>query len=252
MKSIKGILDKVLFFGLSALMLAACRQEEGKILSQNKMAAVLTDVYLTEAMLQNIDKKKKTDWSRGLKDVFFQDLAYRRILEKHHISEEDFYNSVAHYSQQYKVYAKIYAQVELNLQAIQAEVNERDKLEAKLRELAQEQAALIDALDTASYIKWFEIWAADSVRISPDTLVFHADSMILSDTSVLQTDNLSLYPLNCFNLYNTSFWPQSCVRDSSEWTVVDFEPEIKSEKALPGYKNANRLDLKKTIKEGEN
>lgn len=234
MNSIKDILTKVLLLGLSVLVLTACRQEEGKILSQKKMAAVLTDIYLTEAVLQNVDRKKKTEWSRGLEDVFFQDLAYGRVLEKHRINEEVFYNSVAHYSQQYKVYAKIYEQVELNLQAIRDEVDRRDKLETKLRELAQQQADLIEALDTASYIKWFEIWALDTIVLSDtlglqadtvvlsDTLGLQADPMVLSDTLGLQTDpvvlsdtlvsqtgDVLLSPLNDSILYTISFWPFS-------------------------------------------
>ena len=218
MNSIKDILTKVLLLGLSVLVLTACRQEEGKVLSQKKMAAVLTDIYLTEAVLQNVDRKKKTEWSRGLEDVFFQDLAYGRVLEKHRITEEVFYNSVAHYSQQYKVYAKIYEQVELNLQAIRDEVDRRDKLETKLRELAQQQAALVEALDTASYIKWFEIWALDTIVLS-DTLGLQADSVVLSDTLGLQTDSavlldtlvsqtgdVLLSPLNDSILYTISFF----------------------------------------------
>ena len=277
MNSIKDILTKVLLIGLSALVLTACRQEEGKILSQKKMAAVLTDIYLTEAVLQNVDRKKKTEWSRGLEDVFFQDLAYGRVLEKHRITEEVFYNSVAHYSQQYKVYAKIYEQVELNLQAIRDEVDRRDKLETKLRELAQQQAALVEALDTASYIKWFEIWALDTIVLSDtlglqadtvvlsDTLGLQADPMVLSDTLGLQTDpvvlsdtlvsqtgDVLLSPLNDSILYTISFWPKPVVRDRNEWTMADFTPGMESEKVLREDRNPVTVDLKRTIREVKN
>jgi hypothetical protein len=277
MNSIKDILTKVLLLGLSVLVLTACRQEEGKVLSQKKMAAVLTDIYLTEAVLQNVDRKKKTEWSRGLEDVFFQDLAYGRVLEKHRITEEVFYNSVAHYSQQYKVYAKIYEQVELNLQAIRDEVDRRDKLETKLRELAQQQADLIEALDTASYIKWFEIWALDTIVLSDtlglqadtvvlsDTLGLQADPMVLSDTLGLQTDpvvlsdtlvsqtgDVLLSPLNDSILYTISFWPKPVVRDRNEWTMADFTPGMESEKVLREDRNPVTVDLKRTIREVKN
>jgi hypothetical protein len=277
MNSIKDILTKVLLLGLSVLVLTACRQEEGKILSQKKMAAVLTDIYLTEAVLQNVDRKKKTEWSRGLEDVFFQDLAYGRVLEKHRINEEVFYNSVAHYSQQYKVYAKIYEQVELNLQAIRDEVDRRDKLETKLRELAQQQADLIEALDTASYIKWFEIWALDTIVLSDtlglqadtvvlsDTLGLQADPMVLSDTLGLQTDpvvlsdtlvsqtgDVLLSPLNDSILYTISFWPKPVVRDRNEWTMADFTPGMESGKVLREDRNPVTVDLKRTIREVKN
>ncbi|MDI9544666.1 MAG: DUF4296 domain-containing protein, partial [Bacteroidota bacterium] len=264
MNSIKDILTKVLLLGLSVLVLTACRQEEGKVLSQKKMAAVLTDIYLTEAVLQNVDRKKKTEWSRGLEDVFFQDLAYGRVLEKHRITEEVFYNSVAHYSQQYKVYAKIYEQVELNLQAIRDEVDRRDKLETKLRELAQQQAALVEALDTASYIKWFEIWALDTIVLS-DTLGLQADSVVLSDTLGLQTDSavlldtlvsqtgdVLLSPLNDSILYTISFWPKPVVRDRNEWTMADFTPGMESGKVLREDRNPVTVDLKRTIREVKN
>ena len=277
MNSIKDILTKVLLLGLSVLVLTACRQEEGKVLSQKKMAAVLTDIYLTEAVLQNVDRKKKTEWSRGLEDVFFQDLAYGRVLEKHRINEEVFYNSVAHYSQQYKVYAKIYEQVELNLQAIRDEVDRRDKLETKLRELAQQQADLIEALDTASYIKWFEIWALDTIVLSDtlglqadtvvlsDTLGLQADPMVLSDTLGLQTDpvvlsdtlvsqtgDVLLSPLNDSILYTISFWPKPVVRDRNEWTMADFTPGMESGKVLREDRNPVTVDLKRTIREVKN
>lgn len=264
MNSIKDILTKVLLLGLSALVLTACRQEEGKVLSQKKMAAVLTDIYLTEAVLQNVDRKKKTEWSRGLEDVFFQDLAYGRVLEKHRINEEVFYNSVAHYSQQYKVYAKIYEQVELNLQAIRDEVDRRDKLETKLRELAQQQADLIEALDTASYIRWFEIWALDTVVLSDtlglqadtvvlsDTLGLQTDSVVLSDTLVSQTGDVLLSPLNDSILYIISFWPKPVVRDRNEWTMADFTPGMESGKVLREDRNPVTVDLKRTIREVKN
>jgi hypothetical protein len=277
MNSIKDILTKVLLLGLSVLVLTACRQEEGKVLSQKKMAAVLTDIYLTEAVLQNVDRKKKTEWSRGLEDVFFQDLAYGRVLEKHRINEEVFYNSVAHYSQQYKVYAKIYEQVELNLQAIRDEVDRRDKLETKLRELAQQQADLIEALDTASYIRWFEIWALDTIVLSDtlglqadtvvlsdtlglqadpvilsDTLGLQTDSVVLSDTLVSQTGDVLLSPLNDSILYIISFWPKPVVRDRNEWTMADFTPGMESEKVLREERDPVTVDLKRTIREVKN
>jgi hypothetical protein len=265
MKSFKIILIKVLLFALLPLMLGACEQKEGKVLSQKKMAAVLTDVYLTEAILQNVDKKKKTDWSQELRDDFFQDLAYRRILEKHRISEKDFYTSVAHYSQQYKVYAKIYQQVELNLKALQDEVNEREKLQTQLRELAREQARLIAALDTSSYIKWFEIWVIDSVSMTDsraigaesDSLAIESESESLaigaeSDSLVLKADSLQTLPFMDFKKYETSFWPKSLVQDTCNWTVVEFKPIIKNEQPeLPGTKAVFREGLKKEFITGE-
>ncbi|MFA6589023.1 MAG: DUF4296 domain-containing protein [Bacteroidales bacterium] len=247
MKSFKIILIKVLLFALLPLMLGACEQKEGKVLSQKKMAAVLTDVYLTEAILQNVDKKKKTDWSQELRDEFFQDLAYRRILEKHRISEKDFYTSVAHYSQQYKVYAKIYQLVELNLKALQDEVSEREKLQTQLRELAREQARLIAALDTSSYIKWFEIWVIDSVSMT-DSRAIGAES----DSLVLKADSLQTLPFMDFKKYETSFWPKSLVQDTCNWTVVEFKPIIKNEQPeLPGTKAVFREGLKKEFITGE-
>lgn len=274
MKSFKIILIKVLLFALLPLMLGACEQNEGKVLSQKKMAAVLTDVYLTEAILQNVDKKKKTDWSQELRDEFFQDLAYRRILEKHRISEKDFYTSVAHYSQQYKVYAKIYQQVELNLKALQDEVSEREKLQTQLRELAREQARLIAALDTSSYIKWFEIWVIDSVSMTDSraigaesdsraiesesgSLAIESESESLaigaeSDSLVLKADSLQTLPFMDFKKYETSFWPKSLVQDTCNWTVVEFKPIIKNEQPeLPGTKAVFREGLKKEFITGE-
>lgn len=240
MKKFRIILFKVLLFALLPPVLTACGQKEGKVLSQKKMAAVLTDVYLTEALLQNVDKKKKTDWSRGLEDNFFQDLAYRRILEKHHISEEVFYNSVAHYSQQYKVYAKIYAQVELNMKALQEEMNEREKLQTQLREQAQKQAQLIAVLDTASYSKWFKIWSIDSVSVP--------DSVYMPDSVVSGTDSLYLLPLTDFKRYEITYWLRSYSSDSCEWTVVEFkQPAINEQPEPPGTKAFLREQISKEL-----
>lgn len=209
MKSIKNIVNTVLLVCLLSLMPGACRQKEDRVISQNKMVEVLTDVYLTEALLQNVDKKKKADWSKGLADNYFQDLAYRIILEKHGISEDVFYNSVARYSKQYKVYAKIYARVELNLQALQADVAKLDEIRTEAARLAQEHARLIAALDTASYIRWFEVW-------SPDTLG-------LSDTLGLWSDSLFIPLQDTCQFFRTAFWFKPLSSDTIVWTMLDKE-----------------------------
>ena len=79
------------------LTLGGCqKKQEGKVISKKHLAEVLTDVYLTDAMLNQMDHGTRNRWSRGLSREYFQDVAYRHILEKHHVSEEDFYASVAY------------------------------------------------------------------------------------------------------------------------------------------------------------
>lgn len=112
------------------LTLGGCqKKQEGKVISKKHLAEVLTDVYLTDAMLNQMDHGTRNRWSRGLSREYFQDVAYRHILEKHHVSEEDFYASVAYYSRRNKVMSKICTQVIKNLNAVQAEVDRREELE---------------------------------------------------------------------------------------------------------------------------
>jgi hypothetical protein len=189
-----------IFLGICLLSLVSCQKKEGKILSQNKMSMVLTDVYLTDVMLQQADKKTRSSWNHGMKDVYFQDLAYRRILDKYHITEDDFYASVDYYSRRYKVSAKIYGQVEINLNALQREVNRRDSIEkAKQEQWDFEQRWKTVEIDTAHFYTWFSLFGMDSMLLPQN------DTLPL----MRQHDSIPLYE------YVTAYWMKVASLDSS-------------------------------------
>lgn len=172
MKNLPNILVRI-FVCLCLFSLCSCQKREGKILSQSKMSKVLADVYLTDAMLQQIDRKTKSNWSRGMKDVYFQDIAYRWILDKYHITEDDFYASVDYYSRRYKTSANIYEQAAVHLQQMQLQVNRLDSLQ-KVEEarLLFEQTWKMVEIDTISLFRWFDLCRTDSFIFPKDTLCF--------------------------------------------------------------------------------
>lgn len=180
-------------FALS--FLGACQHDKPKILPKKEMAQVLADVYLTEAMLTQLDSKTKREWSKGLKNEYFQDISYHWILDKHHITEDDFYASVAHYSRHVNTMIDVLDMTADKLSVMKQDVLEREKLEAEAERIRKFnlkwQTVSIDE-------DFIELWAK-SVYVAPadslptDTL--RADSLLLADSlrvdSLLRADSLS-------------------------------------------------------------
>lgn len=174
-------------FALS--FLGACQHDKPKILPKKEMAQVLADVYLTEAMLTQLDSKTKREWSKGLKNEYFQDISYHWILDKHHITEDDFYASVAHYSRHVNTMIDVLDMTADKLNAMKQDVLEREKLEAEAERIRKFnlkwQTVSIDE-------DFIELWAK-SVYVAPadslptDTL--RVDSLRLD--SLLRADSLS-------------------------------------------------------------
>ena len=183
----------LIFFALS--FLGACQHDKPKILPKKEMAQVLADVYLTEAMLTQLDSKTKREWSKGLKNEYFQDISYHWILDKHHITEDDFYASVAHYSRHVNTMIDVLDMTADKLNAMKQDVLEREKLEAEAERIRKFnlkwQTVSIDE-------DFIELWAK-SVYVAPadslptDTL--RVDSLLLADSlrvdSLLRADSLS-------------------------------------------------------------
>ncbi len=118
------------------LSLDSCRRsDEGKVIPKQKMSQVLADVYLTDAMLKQIDSKTRHEWSRGLKNEYFQDISYHWILDKHQITEADFYASVSHYSRYTKTMIELLDMTEEHLDAKMKAVKERETMEAEAERL---------------------------------------------------------------------------------------------------------------------
>lgn len=175
--------------------LGACQHDKPRILPKKEMAQVLADVYLTEAMLTQLDSKTKREWSKGLKNEYFQDISYHWILDKHHITEDDFYASVAHYSRHVNTMIDVLDMTADKLNAMKQDVLEREKLEAEAERIRKFnlkwQTVSIDE-------DFIELWAK-SVYVAPadslptDTLrvdsLLHADSLRVD--SLLRADSLS-------------------------------------------------------------
>ena len=175
-------------FALS--FLGACQHDKPRILPKKEMEQVLADVYLTEAMLTQLDSKTKREWSKGLKNEYFQDISYHWILDKHHITEDDFYASVAHYSRHVNTMIDVLDMTADKLNAMKQDVLEREKLEAEAERIRKFnlkwQRVSIDE-------DFIELWAK-SVYVAPadslptDTLrldsLLRADSLSRIDTSL--------------------------------------------------------------------
>lgn len=180
-------------FALS--FLGACQHDKPRILPKKEMAQVLADVYLTEAMLTQLDSKTKREWSKGLKNEYFQDISYHWILDKHHITEDDFYASVAHYSRHVNTMIDVLDMTADKLSAMKQDVLEREKLEAEAERIRKFnlkwQTVSIDE-------DFIELWAK-SVYVAPadslPTNTLRVDSLLCADSlrvdSLLRADSLS-------------------------------------------------------------
>lgn len=197
-------------FALS--FLGACQHDKPRILPKKEMAQVLADVYLTEAMLTQLDSKTKREWSKGLKNEYFQDISYHWILDKHHITEDDFYASVAHYSRHVNTMIDVLDMTADKLNAMKQDVLEREKLEAEAERIRKFnlkwQTVSIDE-------DFIELWAK-SVYVAPadslptDTL--RADSLSRIDTSLridMLADTLPETKLVPFEDQYYRYWRQS-------------------------------------------
>ncbi|MBQ7945484.1 MAG: DUF4296 domain-containing protein [Bacteroidales bacterium] len=203
-------------FALS--FLGACQHDKPKILPKKEMAQVLADVYLTEAMLTQLDSKTKREWSKGLKNEYFQDISYHWILDKHHITEDDFYASVAHYSRHVNTMIDVLDMTADKLNAMKQDVLEREKLEAEAERIRKFNLKWQPVSIDEDFI---ELWAK-SVYVAPadslptDTLrvdsLLRADSLSRIDTSLridMLADTLPETKLVPFEDQYYRYWRQS-------------------------------------------
>lgn len=166
-------------FALS--FLGACQHDKPKILPKKEMAQVLADVYLTEAMLTQLDSKTKREWSKGLKNEYFQDISYHWILDKHHITEDDFYASVAHYSRHVNTMIDVLDMTADKLNAMKQDVLDREKLEAEAERIRKFN------------LKW------QTVSIDEDFIELWAKSVYVAPADSLPTDTLRVDSLLCLD-----------------------------------------------------
>lgn len=166
------------------LLLEACHPSDVKVLSKQQLSQVMADVYLTESMLKQLDSQTKREWSKGMRNDYFQDVSYHWILDKHQISEEDFYASVSRYSRHPKDMIDVLDMAEEHLKVMRHEVAEREQ-----REIAAKEKAAFDRKWQTVHIdsSFVELWAAALYR-QVDSLALN-DSLTLND-SLPQTDSL--------------------------------------------------------------
>lgn len=226
-------------FALS--FLGACQHDKPKILPKKEMAQVLADVYLTEAMLTQLDSKTKREWSKGLKNEYFQDISYHWILDKHHITEDDFYASVAHYSRHVNTMIDVLDMTADKLNAMKQDVLEREKLEAEAERIRKFnlkwQTVSIDE-------DFIELWAK-SVYVAP------ADSL---PTDTLRVDSLRLESLlraDSLSRIDTSLRIDMLADTLPETKLVPFEDQYyrywrQSDEDLMEVLNVTRYRLAET------
>lgn len=134
----------------------SCRQdkEEGDVMSEAKFVRVLSDIYLTDALLKQ-DRRTSQQWANGLKDIYFQDLAYQSILDRHRITEADFYATVAYYGTKSHQMVTILNQVEARLQACNDDIDRREAEEkAELERLEFEKRWKTVSIDESYAMLW--------------------------------------------------------------------------------------------------
>ena len=158
-----------LLVGMLLFPTLSCRKstDEGRVLSEKRFAAALTDVYLTDAMLNTLDVRSKSQWQRGMKGNLFQDAAYRWVLEKHDITEDDFYASVKYYTRTPQRADDVFDLVKDHLKKMQAEVDKKEARERALAErLAYERKWKEVRIDSAYVARWGAFLSMDTLSLT--------------------------------------------------------------------------------------
>jgi hypothetical protein len=107
---------------LLLVLFSSCRPKG--VLSRKEMVSVLVDIHLTEAAVSEISEPIPEEWTRGLDTEYFKDMAYRSVLRKHHLSQDDFYYSVSWYSRHMNLYEKVYIDVQTKLDEFKVAIEE--------------------------------------------------------------------------------------------------------------------------------
>jgi AMMECR1 domain-containing protein len=107
-----------LLFVCSTICVSACNQTEQPPVSQEEMAAIMTEVHLAEAYAGLMHKASDKAPEKNLDSLGYY---YKRILSKHQLSTKSFDSAVQWYrfhpAQMDSVYAKIVAHFD-SLQAM--------------------------------------------------------------------------------------------------------------------------------------
>lgn len=221
---------------LLLVLFSSCRPKG--VLSRKEMVSVLFDIHLTEAAVGTTSDSILEEWSRGLETDYFRDMAYRSVLRKHHLTQDEFYYSVSWYSNHMNLFEKVYIDVQQKMDDFRAAVDQGTFDQIRSMTKYGVDTAKIRAIYT------FGMYRPDTVPIrrlylSSDSLPssswwFTKQSMyaIPKDTA-----RLNLFPqLSIHSLFNTSD-PDSLkkIADSIlRQNAIPETPNIRKEILAPG------------------
>lgn len=168
------------------LLLPACQRKDARILSKRELSQVLCDVYLTETMLKQLDAKTRREWSKGMRNDYFQDVSYHWILDKHQISEDDFYASISHYSRHAKTMIEVLDLTTEALKKMQQDLAIREQAEIA----AREKAEFDKKWQTVSIDEDFVALWAKSLRCYPDSVAVDTLALAALPYDSLAVDSL--------------------------------------------------------------
>ena len=226
----------ILWCCLLLVLFSSCRPKG--VLSRREMTNVLFDMHLTEAAVNEVSEPIPEEWTRGLDTEYFKDMAYRSVLRKHHLTQEEFYYSVSWYSRHMDLYEKVYVDVQTKLDEFKAAIEEGM--------FDQTSSMLKFGLDTAKTrsIYTFGLYRRDTVPVH--RLYLTGDSLPSNSAWFTKqwmyripkdTTRLSLYPqLSIHSVFNTSD-PDSLKAKADSLlrqNAVVLPPDLRKEVLAPG------------------
>lgn len=233
---------------LLLVLFSACRPKG--VLSRKEMARVLFDVHLTEVAVSGTYEPVPEAWTHGLQADYFKDMAFRSVLKKHHLNEEEFYNSVSWYSKHMNQFEKVYADVQTRMDDFIAAID-RGQFE-------NTRASIVVGTDTA---KMRSMYTFGQYR--PDTIPVHrlylvADSLPSTSKWLTKqwlyklpkdTSRLNLYPkLSIHSVFNTSD-PDSLRKMADSLLRQSPTPSVKKELLVPGARRLPTRNFREVPKD---
>jgi len=226
----------ILWCCLLLVLFSSCRPKG--VLSRKEMTNVLFDIHLTEAAVSEIAEPIPQGWTHGLDMGYFKDMAYRSVLRKHHLTQEEFYYSVSWYSRHMNLYEKVYMDVQTKLDEFKAAIDE-----GKFDQTNSMTKYGLDTVKTRS-IYTFGMFRRDTVPVR--RLYLTVDSLPSNSAWFTKqwmyripkdTTRLSLYPeLSIHSVFNTSDPDSLKVKADSllRQNAVPLPPDLRKEVLAPG------------------
>jgi hypothetical protein len=104
-----------LFFLVALIPIAGCQNNrETPVIERNKMVEILTDIHLTQAIVE------QEPLPQGAKKEYY----YCSIFERHGVTEELFDSAIGWYSANMDVFEKVYIDVIANMERKKTELEE--------------------------------------------------------------------------------------------------------------------------------